>query len=155
EPTAALDVTTQAQILDLIVELQYEFGMAVLLITHDLGVVAEVADSVVVMYLGTVAERGDVDAIFHDPKHPYTQALLRSIPKVGLKARQRLASIEGMVPSPFNRPTGCPFHTRCDQFMPGRCDRVMPEPAVVGARRGVRCLLCGGAGAASAALGVA
>src|SRR2546425_9100560 len=81
EPTTALDVTTQAQILDLISQLQQELGMAVLLITHDLGVVAEMADNVVVMYLGTVAERGSVDAIFHDPKHPYTQALLRSIPK--------------------------------------------------------------------------
>jgi peptide/nickel transport system ATP-binding protein len=145
EPTTALDVTTQAQILDLIRARQAEFGMAVMLITHDLGVVAEMADDVVVMYLGMAAERGDVDAIFHDPKHPYTRALLRSIPKVGLKARQRLASIQGMVPSPFHRPRGCPFHPRCDAFMPGRCDTLVPEPTRLGQRREVRCLLHGGA----------
>jgi peptide/nickel transport system ATP-binding protein len=150
EPTTALDVTTQAQILDLIRGLQAELGMAVMLITHDLGVVAEMADDVVVMYLGVAAERGDVDAVFHDPKHPYTRALLRSIPKLGLKVRQRLASIEGMVPNPLNRPGGCPFHTRCDQFMPGRCDAIVPAPVSLGPRREVRCLLHGGAEAAIA-----
>jgi peptide/nickel transport system ATP-binding protein len=151
EPTTALDVTTQAQILDLIRNLQRELGMAVMLITHDLGVVAEMADDVVVMYLGVAAERGDVDAIFHDPAHPYTRALLRSIPKLGLKVRQRLASIEGMVPNPLQRPGGCPFHTRCDAFMPGRCDLVVPDATRLSARREVRCLLHGGAGAPIAA----
>ena len=146
EPTTALDVTTQAQILDLIRALQAELGMALMLITHDLGVVAEMADDVVVMYLGVAAETGDVDAVFHDPKHPYTRALLRSIPKVGLKARQRLASIQGMVPNPFNRPRGCPFHPRCDDFMPGRCDVLVPEPVYLGPRREVRCLLHAGVG---------
>ena len=140
EPTTALDVTTQAQILDLISELQHELGMAVLLITHDLGVVAEMADSVVVMYLGSVAERGSVDAIFHDPKHPYTQALLRSIPKVGVGVRERLATIQGSVPPPFARPAGCPFHPRCDQMMAGRCDQVVPS-RVRAAASEVRCLL--------------
>jgi peptide/nickel transport system ATP-binding protein len=144
EPTTALDVTTQAQILDLIAELQHELGMAVLLITHDLGVVAEMADSVVVMYLGTVAERGGVDAIFHDPKHPYTKALLRSIPNVGGGVRERLATIRGSVPPPFARPSGCAFHPRCEHMMPGRCDRTVPSRVQTGAGD-VRCLLYDGA----------
>ena len=110
EPTTALDVTTQAQILELMRGLQDELGMAIMFITHDLGVVAEMADDVAVMYLGIVAERGDVDSIFHDPKHPYTRALLRSIPRMGRsKANQRLDSIRGMVPHPYNRPTGLPL----------------------------------------------
>jgi oligopeptide/dipeptide ABC transporter ATP-binding protein len=127
EPTTALDVTTQAQILELMRGLQDELGMAIMFITHDLGVVAEMADDVAVMYLGIVAERGDVDSIFHDPKHPYTRALLRSIPRMGRsKANQRLDSIRGMVPHPYNRPTGCPFHTRCDEFMKGYCEEILP-----------------------------
>ncbi|MCD6290003.1 MAG: ABC transporter ATP-binding protein [Anaerolineae bacterium] len=141
EPTTALDVTTQAQILDLMLELQEEMGMAIMLITHDLGVVAEMADDVVVMYLGHAVERGDVDSIFHDPKHPYTRALLRSIPKVGLKARERLDSIRGMVPDPYHRPAGCPFHTRCDEAIPGVCDRIVPPRIPLGDGREVRCLL--------------
>ncbi len=143
EPTTALDVTTQANILDLIKELQDDLGMAVMFITHDLGVVAEVADEVVVMYLGQVMERGDVDSIFHDPKHPYTRALLDSIPKLRVRDRERLASIRGMVPHPFNRPQGCSFHTRCDAFMPGVCDRIVPPVEALGADREVRCLLYG------------
>ncbi len=143
EPTTALDVTTQAQILDLIRELQRDFGMAVMLITHDLGVVAEIADDVAVMYLGTVAEQGEVDAIFHAPKHPYTQALLRSIPKLGLAKGERLATIRGIVPDPYNRPIGCPYHPRCDSFMPGKCDRITPLPVAVDGQT-VRCLLYGG-----------
>ncbi|MCC6169250.1 MAG: ABC transporter ATP-binding protein [Caldilineaceae bacterium] len=146
EPTTALDVTTQAQILDLMRELQRDFGMSIMLITHDLGVVAEMADDVVVMYLGTVAERGTVFEIFHDPKHPYTRALLRSIPKLGLRAADiRLDSIRGMVPDPYNRPAGCPYHTRCDDFMPGLCDRIEPPPIQLEGDREVRCLLYGGA----------
>lgn len=141
EPTTALDVTTQAQILDLMIELQEDMGMAIMLITHDLGVVAEMADEVAVMYLGHVVETGDVDSIFHDPKHPYTRALLRSIPKVGLKARERLDSIRGMVPDPYNRPTGCPFHTRCDEVIPGVCERTLPPRINLGEGRTVRCLL--------------
>jgi oligopeptide/dipeptide ABC transporter ATP-binding protein len=154
EPTTALDVTTQAQILDLMLELKAEYGMSIMFITHDLGVVAEMADEVVVMYLGTVAEKGDVDSIFHDPKHPYTQALLRSIPKLGLRASgQRLNSIKGMVPDPYNRPNGCPYHTRCDQFMAGLCDTIVPPPiklssAGLDGEREVRCLLYGGASSA-------
>jgi peptide/nickel transport system ATP-binding protein len=141
EPTTALDVTTQAQILDLIAELQQELDMSVLLITHDLGVVAEMADTVVVMYLGTVVERGSVDQIFHDPKHPYTQALLRSIPKVGTGSRARLVTIHGSVPPPFHRPAGCTFHPRCEHVMWGRCDQVEPELLPIDDGRQVHCLL--------------
>ncbi|CAA9587749.1 MAG: Oligopeptide transport ATP-binding protein OppD, partial [uncultured Thermomicrobiales bacterium] len=143
EPTTALDVTTQAQILDLMRELQRDMGMSVMFITHDLGVVAEIADDVAVMYLGIVAEQGDVDSIFHAPKHPYTRALLHSIPRLGAERGGRLASIRGIVPDPYNRPIGCPYHTRCDDFMPGRCDMIMPQPVMAGGQE-VRCLLYGG-----------
>jgi peptide/nickel transport system ATP-binding protein len=145
EPTTALDVTTQANILDLIRDLQSELGMAVLFITHDLGVVAEVADEVVVMYLGRVAEWGSVEEIFHDPKHPYTRALLASIPKLGSGSEEALASIRGTVPHPFRRPSGCPFHPRCDSFMPGICDRIEPPVVTLDDGRELRCLLYGGA----------
>lgn len=141
EPTTALDVTTQATIIDLIMDLQEELGQSVMFITHDLGVIAEIADTVAVMYLGTVVERGDVDAIFHDPKHPYTRALLESIPRLGLEERRRLSAIEGMVPHPFNRPKGCPFHDRCKEFMRGVCDELAPPPETLGPGRDVRCLL--------------
>jgi oligopeptide/dipeptide ABC transporter ATP-binding protein len=142
EPTTALDVTTQAQILDLMKELKDEYGMSIMLITHDLGVVAEMADDVVVMYLGIVAERGTVVEVFHDAQHPYTQALLRSIPKYGLRAAgKRLDSIRGMVPDPYNRPTGCPYHPRCDKMMPDKCDRLDPPSVQLGENRFVRCLL--------------
>lgn len=144
EPTTALDVTTQAQILDLMRELKDDFGMSIMLITHDLGVVAEMADDVVVMYLGTVAEKGEVKEIFHDAKHPYTQGLLRSIPKLGLRASgKRLDSIRGMVPDPYNRPQGCPYHLRCDHVIRGVCDRVSPPSITFGDKRVVRCLLYG------------
>ena len=127
EPTTALDVTTQARILDLLKDLQDQTGMAMVFITHDLGVVAEIADDVTVMYLGKVAEHGSVDEVFEQPKHPYTQALLRSIPRMrGTGERQRLTVIRGMVPHPLNRPTGCPFHTRCDHAIPGTCNKVDP-----------------------------
>jgi oligopeptide/dipeptide ABC transporter ATP-binding protein len=127
EPTTALDVTTQAQILRLLRQLQHQYGMAIMLITHDLGVVAEMADDVVVMYLGRVVEQAPVDTIFHAPKHPYTQALLRSIPRIRSTSRERLASIAGFVPHPYNRPPGCPFHSRCAAYMPGVCDRREPS----------------------------
>lgn len=141
EPTTALDVTTQAQILELMKSLQAQFGMGIMLITHDLGVVAETCDEVVVMYLGEVVEQADVDSLFHDPKHPYTQALMRSIPKLGAGRTQVLNPIEGSVPDPFNRPTGCPFHSRCDQFMPGKCDVIHPDLIRLADGRTVRCLL--------------
>jgi peptide/nickel transport system ATP-binding protein len=145
EPTTALDVTTQAQILDLMHRLQQEYGMAIMLITHDLGVVAEIADDVVVMYLGRVVEQAPVDEIFHAPKHPYTQALLRSIPHIRSKSRERLASIAGFVPHPYNRPPGCHFHPRCTSFMPGVCDRREPGLQQIDARHAVSCFLYAGA----------
>ncbi|HYI25470.1 MAG TPA: ABC transporter ATP-binding protein, partial [Thermomicrobiales bacterium] len=141
EPTTALDVTTQAQILELMQQLQDELGMGMIFITHDLGVVAEIADEVAVMYLGIVVERGTVDEIFHAPKHPYTRALLQSVPRLGEATRVRLNSIRGMVPNPYDRPTGCPFNTRCDFAMPGVCDQILPPVTNLGYRRDVRCLL--------------
>ena len=122
EPTTALDVTTQTQILELMRQLQQEDGMAIMLITHDLGVVAEMATDVAVMYLGRVVEQAPVDEIFHAPKHPYTRALLRSIPRMRSRTRERLTPIAGAVPHPYDRPTGCPFHPRCTDFMAGTCD---------------------------------
>ena len=141
EPTTALDVTTQAGILDLIADLQDEFGMAVVFITHDLGVVAEVADEVAVMYLGQVVENGPVGPLFEEPRHPYTRALLRAIPRLTAAVEGRLATIRGIVPHPTHRPDGCPFHPRCQAFMPGLCDRVVPPVETLGPDREVRCLL--------------
>jgi len=141
EPTTALDVTTQANILDVLSDLQREMDMSVMFITHDLGVVAEIADEVVVMYLGKAVERGTVDEIFYDPKHPYTKSLLNSIPKLELGTRHRLEAIRGMVPHPFNRPTGCSFHTRCDEVMVGVCNKIVPPPEQPSPGREVRCLL--------------
>ncbi len=140
EPTTALDVTTQAQILSLLTRLKAELGMSVLMITHDLGVVAETAQSVAVMYLGRVVEVADVRALFHEPKHPYTQALLNSIPRMGSRARERLSPVKGMVPSPYNRPRGCPFHPRCPHAMPGLCDREEPHADPPGRRSGSKLL---------------
>jgi peptide/nickel transport system ATP-binding protein len=141
EPTTALDVTTQAQILDLLRKLQRERGMAIMLITHNLGVIAEMADDVVVMYLGRVVEEGKVDDIFHNPKHPYTKALLQSIPNIESTPRVKLPTISGSIPHPFNRPAGCPFHPRCVSFMPGHCDRAEPHLASVGAGQKASCFL--------------
>jgi peptide/nickel transport system ATP-binding protein len=122
EPTTALDVTTEAQILDLMRGLQEEFGMAIMFITHNLGVIAEMTDHVVVMYLGKDVEFATVDATFYDPHHPYTRDLLRSIPHIGRKSRERLHTITGSVPDPYNIPSGCPYHPRCQNYMPGKCD---------------------------------
>jgi peptide/nickel transport system ATP-binding protein len=141
EPTTALDVTTQAQILDLLRKIQRERGMAIMLITHNLGVVAEMADDVVVMYLGRVVERGSVDAIFHEPKHPYTKALLQSIPSIESTPRVKLPTISGSIPHPFNRPAGCAFHPRCASFMAGKCDKAEPAPVKVGAGQEASCFL--------------
>ena len=141
EPTTALDVTTQTQILELMRQLQREDGMAIILITHDLGVVAEMATDVVVMYLGRVVEQAPVDAIFHDPRHPYTRALLRSIPRIRSRTRERLTPIAGAIPHPYDRPTGCPFHPRCGSFMAGKCDRDAPVLRPVGDRHAVSCFL--------------
>jgi len=144
EPTTALDVTTQAQILELMLRLKHELGMGIMMITHDLGVIAEMAERVVVMYLGRVAEVANVRSLFHDPKHPYTIALLNSIPKVGRRARQRLKPVAGMVPSPYNRPKGCLFHPRCPSVMRGVCDQIEPPLVTLADGRQVACLLYGG-----------
>jgi len=141
EPTTALDVTTQAQILDLLRQLQAQERMAIVLITHNLGVIAEMCDEVAVMYLGRVVERGPVDAIFHAPKHPYTRALLRSIPSIRASVRTKLPTIAGSIPHPYNRPPGCPFHPRCPDFMPGVCDRSEPGPRAVGEKQEASCFL--------------
>ena len=141
EPTTALDVTMQAQILDLLRSLQERFGMAIMLITHDLGVVAETCEDVVVMYMGEVVEQAPVDKLFHDPQHPYTQALLKSVPRLGYGRRQKLNPIRGSVPDPFSRPTGCPFHARCEKRIAGRCDVVHPKLTKLPDGRMVRCLL--------------
>ena len=141
EPTTALDVTTQMQILELMRQLQKEDGMAIMLITHDLGVVAEMATDVAVMYLGRVVEQAPVDAIFHAPRHPYTRALLRSIPRLRTDRHERLTPIAGSVPHPYDRPTGCPFHARCPSFIPGTCDQRAPELRSVGDGHAVSCFL--------------
>ena len=142
EPTTALDVTTQAQILDLMINLQQEQEMAIMLITHDLGVIAEMADYVVVMYLGQVVESAPVDDIFHNPQHPYTRALLESIPRIQSDASQnRLASITGSVPHPYARPSGCPFNPRCPAFLPGICDANEPTLKPIGPNHQVSCFL--------------
>ncbi len=137
EPTTALDVTVQAQILDLMRQLQEEIHMSIMLITHDLGVVANMADFVAVMYLGKVVEYADVRTVFKNPKHPYTQGLLKSIPQVGRK--ERLVPIEGSVPDPFEVPTGCSFSPRCPQAM----DRCREDPPLldIGSGHQVSCWL--------------
>lgn len=141
EPTTALDVTTQAQINDLMVELQEEFGMAIMYITHDLGVIAEMAEDVAVMYLGKIVEEATVDQIFYEPRHPYTKALLQSIPKIGQDRGQRLEIIQGMVPDPFSIPSGCPFHNRCPEFVSDVCDKHVPDLIRVGEGHTASCLL--------------
>jgi peptide/nickel transport system ATP-binding protein/oligopeptide transport system ATP-binding protein len=125
EPTTALDVTIQAQILELLNQLQEEFGMSVLLITHDLGVVAETCDYVVVMYGGQVVEQSDVHALFNTPRHPYTRALFRSLPHHTGGRQDRLETIEGLVPSPMDFPSGCRFRTRC-RYATEKCAELPP-----------------------------
>ncbi len=142
EPTTALDVSIEAQILDIMRELQDSVNMAIMFITHNLGVIASMAEEIVVMYMGKAVEQAKVVDLFKDAKHPYTQALLRSIPKLGQKQEgSRLASISGMTPDPFNLPTGCVFHPRCPMFMPGKCDKIVPKWTKVGEDHWVSCLL--------------
>jgi oligopeptide/dipeptide ABC transporter ATP-binding protein len=126
EPTTALDVTIQAQILELMQSLQDEWGMAILIITHDLGVVAEMADEVAVMYMGKIVESGDVRTIFNQPLHPYTVGLMRSIPHLGSRAKDRLTPIPGSVPDPFSVPPGCAFFPRCPAHKKQVCQEPVP-----------------------------
>ena len=130
EPATALDVTIQAQILNLIERLQREMAMSVMMITHDLGVIAETADEVAVMYLGRIVEFAPVNELFGAPKHPYTQGLLASVPRIGRTASHTLYSIPGTVPHPYTMPQGCPFHPRCPQRIAGVCDRGEPPTLI-------------------------
>ena len=140
EPTTALDVTIQAQVLMLIRKMQKELGISLILITHNLGIVAHLVERIYVMYLGRVVEEGPVNQIFDSPKHPYTQGLLKSIPKIS-GPKDRLEAISGTVPSGFEIPRGCSFHPRCKFFMPGVCDIEVPEMYVVGSEHRAACYL--------------
>jgi peptide/nickel transport system ATP-binding protein len=138
EPTTALDVTTQAQILLLLRRLQQDKRIALMLITHDMGVIAQMADDVAVMYLGRVVEKASVRRLFKAPQHPYTRALLRSVPSIRATPRERLASIGGAVPHPGRRPSGCAFHPRCPEIIEGRCTTAAP-PTVPAHTDGAAC----------------
>ena len=142
EPTTALDVTIQAQILELINELSARLGTAVILITHSLGVVAGMCDAICVMYAGRIVERGTADEIFADPKHPYTQGLIKSVPRLDKVSTQRLYSIPGQPPNVINLPDCCPFFPRCERAM-DVCKTKYPKVAELGAKRSVACWLYG------------
>ncbi len=143
EPTTALDVTVQAQILDLLDELRAELGLALVLITHDLGVVARTCDRVAVMYGGRLVEEGPAGRLYHAPAHPYTRALLAAVPRLGRPApRGRLPTIAGSMPDPAAPPSGCPFHPRCPEVMP-RCREALPALQALGGGQAARCYLHG------------
>jgi peptide/nickel transport system ATP-binding protein len=147
EPTTALDVTIQAQILDLMRRLQADLGMAIVFITHDLGVVAQMADRVAIMYAGAIVETGPVREIFHAPRHPYTGNLLRAMPRLGrLRHWSDLKPIRGAVPSLYDLPTGCAFHPRCEARLEGTCDRLPPPALALADGRRVLCHRAGEAG---------
>jgi peptide/nickel transport system ATP-binding protein/oligopeptide transport system ATP-binding protein len=144
EPTTALDVTIQAQILSLMMKLKEEFKTSILLITHDLGVISDMASRVAVMYAGKIVEEAPVRDLFKDPRHPYTRGLLGSVPVIGRKAQtgRRLQEIPGMVPSPLEMPSGCRYHPRCPSAMPV-CSEQEPKMVMLGAFRRVQCWLAG------------
>jgi len=137
EPTTALDVTIQAQIFELMEKLKDEYDTAVMMITHDMGVVAEMADDVVVMYMGNIVEGGSIEQVLRSPAHPYTKALLESIPILGKGKQQEIEPIRGNTPDPFNRPKGCQFAPRCD-FKTDTCD-AMPDEEYFDGEHRVRC----------------
>jgi oligopeptide/dipeptide ABC transporter ATP-binding protein len=139
EPTTALDVTIQAQILDLLKGLREKIDSGIMMITHDLGIVADICDRVIVMYAGQIVESGLCLDIFKEPLHPYTRGLLFSIPRIG-DGKKRLFSIEGMVPDPFDMPKGCAFQPRCDRRLPV-CEEKTPDLFVVAGGRESRCWL--------------
>jgi peptide/nickel transport system ATP-binding protein len=141
EPTTALDVTVQAQVLRLLKELQHDLGMAMLYITHDLGVIARTADDVAVMYLGSIVEYTDVRRLFAAPKHPYTKGLMASVPRIGKRSKEPLASIKGNVPVPINKPRACGFFNRCPAAMPGLCDKAVPPLTEVADSHRAACFL--------------
>ncbi len=141
EPTTAVDVTIQAQVLELIKDLQQELGMALIVITHDLAVISELCDKVLIMYLGLDVEDAPAGDLFRNPKHPYTIGLLKSVPRLGEGKDQEIEAIIGTVPSPDERPRGCPFHPRCPEFIPGTCDEEPPPQVEVARDHRVRCHL--------------
>ena len=141
EPTTALDVTIQAQIFELMLELKEKNDMAILLITHDMGVVAEMADDVAVMYMGNIVESGSAEDVLGNPRHPYTKALLASIPVLGRGKNQDLQPIKGSTPDPFDRPKGCQFEPRCD-YSCEACSAAMPDEMMVSGTHMVRCCRC-------------
>ncbi len=140
EPTTALDVTIQAQVIDLMKDLVHEFGMAIIFITHDLGVIAQTADKVSVMYLGKFIEEGPVRNVIQKPKHPYTKGLLNALPKLD-QLNQPLKPIPGDIPSPLERPTGCVFHTRCSEMIEGVCNRNVPQTYTLDNNHHITCHL--------------
>jgi oligopeptide/dipeptide ABC transporter ATP-binding protein len=142
EPTSALDVTIQAQILELMKELSARLGTAVILITHSLGVVAGMCDTLCVMYAGRIVERGKTDAIFAEPKHPYTQGLIKSVPRLDVESADRLTSIKGQPPNVIDLPDCCPFYPRCD-FAKDICKSKYPKTVQMGDGRAVSCWLYG------------
>ncbi len=138
EPTTALDVPLQAQVIALMKDLVAEFGMGIIFITHDLGVIAQTADRVAVMYLGKIVETGSVRQIIRAPKHPYTKGLLNALPDLDDLGAE-LTPVAGDIPSPLERPPGCVFHTRCPEVIDGRCDAALPEVTDIGAGHHVSC----------------
>ena len=142
EPTTALDVTVQAQILELMKELQKDFDTSILFITHDLGVVAKMCDRVAVMYLGKIVESADSKEIYANPQHPYTRGLIGSVHKIGSKKQERLFSIEGTVPLAMNLPEACGFYDRCDVRIEGLCNRAEPELVEVAPGHKIACFNC-------------
>ena len=142
EPTTALDVSTESQILDLLTEKQKTLKTSIIYISHNLGVVANIADEVMVMYLGKIVEHAPVSDLFATPKHPYTVALLNSIPKIDKNyEKQKLEVLQGSIPEPYNHPAGCPFHPRCPRSIPGLCDRIQPPLLSVSLNCRVACHL--------------
>lgn len=141
EPTTAVDVTIQAKIIELLRELRHKNSMSILFVTHDLGVVRQIADEVIIMYLGKIVEKGDVKDIYERPKHPYTQLLLQCIPSLTSIPKQILTTIEGRAPDPYLIPPGCPFNERCPQFIKGTCEQFMPSLVEIGKNHQVSCFL--------------
>ena len=146
EPTTALDVTIQAQILELMKRLQAKLGMSILFITHDLGIVSSMCQRVAVMYLGEIVELGSVRQIFHNPQHPYTRNLLRSLPRIDSSRDEKLYAIKGVVPVPVDLPEACGFHDRCEQCMKGICDKRFPPVIEIEPGHFVKCALHGKGG---------
>jgi len=141
EPTTALDASTESQILELLKERRKSLDMSILYITHNMAVIAQIAEEVLVMYLGRIVESASVRGLFAEPKHPYTRALMNSIPRIDRNPAGRLEAIEGDVPDPYSRPSGCAFHPRCPQCISGVCDRMIPEMTRQGRESRVACHL--------------